>query len=1440
MRERKNLPIVKRLLAIILVGLILLTALPMQTLLCAVSYAQNSDSTEEDPPIDDIPVTEILLTPTEITLEPGETVALDITVFPDTATDKTLTFESSSPLVASVDSDGAITALREGCADITVTAVSGVSAVCSVTVSYKYFTVRFLDIDGSVISEQSVREGFPAQAPAIPVHTGYDFTGWLPADFDCITQDVDVQSTWSMTVYDITLVLNGGTCDEFPTSYTVESGSISLPSPTRNGYTFRGWYDNSDFSGDAIESIETGSSGNKVFYAAWDVVSYNITYELGGGSIHTVYFSSYNIESPDVYFPIPERMGYDFCGWYDNPSFSGEPMVCIASGSFGNVRVYASWTAKIYTIQYELAGGAFSHGSVTTYTIESDYITLPTPERTGYDFLGWYDNAAFGGVQVQGISAGSYGNRVYYAKWSPTRYSITVRTYGGTIEGTVPASYTIESETIFLPAAGKTGYTFIGWYDNEEFAGNPVTEIESGSYGDKYFFARFDIITYLITYNLNGGTFDVTAPAGYDVESETIILPVPTRTAYVFDGWYANQTYMGDSVVSIEHGSVGDVSLYAKWTPIRYTVTYNTNGGELSQFAITAYTIESLDFMLPQVTKRGYDFAGWYDNQAFSGNAVLSIPQGSYGDKAFYAKWQPTVYFISYSVNGGVLPAYVPTEYNIESQSFSLPVPVRPGYDFSGWYDNTELSGNAVYSVPSGSTGNMELYAAWTPVIYRVTYNMNGGTVEGSLVFTYTIESDTIILPQAEKRGYTFRGWYSNPEYSGLSVTAIAAGSYGDITLYARFDVIIYHITYYTNGGSVTNAPTEFTVESGLIILPSPSRVGYSFAGWYRNDEFTGERVNAVLNGSVGDVILYAKWNIVFYTITYNLQGGVMPQGEIADTFTIESDAIELPVPTRVGYVHTGWYETAECNTTPLRTIERGSYGDKTLYSGWRRLKFYVRFFDRDGITLLSDAYVEYGYAATPPTTVPAHEGYYFAGWSGDYSFISADTDFIAVYELVEYTVTFTDIDYSVIERQNVKYGQSAKAPVPPEHDDCVFVFWSCDFSCVKSDLTVTAVYRAVTVNQKPVSGQRFITNEYVASGDDYIAAVEANGMFYALTSLTRYGDYGLWAMPLYRVGNTLKPADDTAYITDAVFSAEGSDRDGYVFTAESGGRLTMQSGDFTILDTSTDDADRFIYQYRNGAWRLYDYTKSTYLCLNSAECYFTTGSILQAASITLFKRINLPDYVERDEPVLNKLYTLVAVRHDGTAFALTERDGELFGTPAEVADGKLYFFDNIDERPVAFRMVFGDNKKGFSLRSASSGKYLGIEEEYLSLTDEMQNYWVCKTHPLSNDKSLCEINTGKWVYCNADGVFFAEDETSHTRLYLFERSRSTGVMGDLNMDGKVNTGDAVMILKASAGIVNLTKDQLANSDTNADSRLNTGDAVYILRYVVGICDWLG
>lgn len=235
-----------------------------------------------------------------------------------------------------------------------------------------------------------------------------------------------------------------------------------------------------------------------------------------------------------------------------------------------------------------------------------------------------------------------------------------------------------------------------------------------------------------ITYNLNGGSFDSMQiiPDSYNILSSTdTVLPTPTKAGYNFGGWYTSPFYYYTEVTSIPAGSSQDYSLYAKWEIITYNITYELNGGTISESYATTYTVKD-SITLPTPTKDGYDFIGWDENATI----FAEIPTGSTGNRQFTAAWAEQVYSITYNWNEGTMPESYVTKFSGEVEVI-LPTPTRTGYSFDGWYaSETFDSYQKVETIPVGFKQDLTLYAKWNPPIWTVSstdiyyFEQNGDT----------------------------------------------------------------------------------------------------------------------------------------------------------------------------------------------------------------------------------------------------------------------------------------------------------------------------------------------------------------------------------------------------------------------------------------------------------------------------------------------------------------------------------------------------------------------------------------------------------------------------------------------------------------------------------------------------------------------------------------
>ncbi|MDY6367619.1 MAG: InlB B-repeat-containing protein [Clostridia bacterium] len=648
-----------------------------------------------------------------------------------------------------------------------------------------------------------------------------------------------------------------------------------------------------------MSEIPAGSTGDVTVTATWEVIDYAIEYVLNGGTNATGNPTTYNIESGDITFAAPTREGYTFKGW----SVSG-----ITSGDTGDITTSAKWEIINYTIEYVLGGGINNYSNPSTYNVETDTIIFADPIRTGYIFKNW---------SVSQIQKGHIGNVTTTAVWEAESYAINYVLNGGTNAATNPATYTIESGDITFAAPTKNGYTFKGW---------SVSGITAGTTGEVTTSASWEVISYTITYVLNGGNNNVSNPETYTIE-DTITFAAPTKNGYTFKGW---------SVNGVTAGTTGAITTTATWEAIKYAITYVLNGGTNVASNPATYTIEdSITFATP--TKNGYTFKGW---------SVAGIPAGTTGAITTTATWEAIKYAITYVLNGGTNASSNPATYTIESSNITFAAPTKNGYTFKGW---------SVSGITAGTTGAITTTASWEAIEYSITYVLNGGTNASSNPTTYTVESSNITFAAPTKNGYTFKGW---------SVAGITSGNTGAVTTTASWEAVSYTITYVLNGGTnATGNPTSYTIESETITFAAPTKTGY-IGSW---------NPATIPQGSTGNKTITAVWtDATPYNITYNLNGGTN-NPENPTTYKVSDATITFAEPTRSGYTFKGW--------TPA-TIPQGSTGDKVITASWEIIRYTITY-NLNGGTNNPNNPASYTVEDSLITfAAPTKDGYRFDGWS--------------------------------------------------------------------------------------------------------------------------------------------------------------------------------------------------------------------------------------------------------------------------------------------------------------------------------------------------------------------------------------------------------------------------------------------------------------------------
>ena len=501
---------------------------------------------------------------------------------------------------------------------------------------------------------------------------------------------------------------------------------------------------------------------------------YTVTMDTAGGDpIRPI---QYTVESEAFQLPTPVRTGYIFLGWTGEGITEPQKTIEIPQGSTGDRTYTANWQVIEYTIITLLEGGNAGSSEVYFYTVEQT-VTLPTPTRTGYTFLGWTGEGITTPQPNVTIPKGSTGDKTYIENWKLTEYNITMDLNGGS--GQEKMVYTITDEDFELPTPTRNGYEFVGWTGERITTPRTSVRIPKGSTGNKAYTANWKVIEYTITLDTNGGP--AMASIRYTVE-DSVTLPYPLRPGYEFVGWTLDGSGMLPAMpLIIYYGTTGNLRYKAEWRLAEYTITMDLNGGSGQEKVV--YTITDEDFELPTPTRNGYEFVGWTGERITTPQTSVKIPKGSTGNKAYTANWKVIRYTITLVTNGGAVIASI--RYTVED-SVTLPIPPeRPGYEFAGWVlDGSGQFPSTPMIIPAGSTGDRLYKAEWRVATYTITYVSHGKaynwvqyTINNQVYFGTPEEDPSYYLP-----GYTFVGWKIDGVEGTPRSYMLPKGSYGNRT----------------------------------------------------------------------------------------------------------------------------------------------------------------------------------------------------------------------------------------------------------------------------------------------------------------------------------------------------------------------------------------------------------------------------------------------------------------------------------------------------------------------------------------------------------------------------------------------------------------------------------------------------------------------------------
>lgn len=773
---------------------------------------------------------------------------------------------------------------------------------------------------------------------------------------------------------------------------------IELPAApaAQDGWEFVAWSDGSQ----SYEAGETYTVESDVtFTAVWETAApvapaeYTVTYAFGEHAADdaTLPAAVTVRDGAEVVLPAAPAAatGWLFAGWSDgSETYEAGAAYTVES----NVTITALWdqipTAN-YTVTFDLGAHAADgeEAPAAQTTPENTPITLPDgpAAATGWEFIGWSDDADGENVFEAGSQYTPVGSGLLYAQYAPIDYTVIYHLNDGDNNAANPASFNAADADITLSDPSRNGYTFGGWFAEEDFSDTRVTGFASDIGRNVELWAKWTATQYDITYNLDDGINHAGNPANYTIETPTFTLQAPTRAGYEFEGWTYDNVTTPMTTVTIARGSTGERTYTANWSPISYDITYITQEGTHSN--PTSYTVESGTITLGDAELTGYTFVGWY-TQMDGGEPVTQIvPRETLANITLYARYTVNTVEVIFDYNYEDAPERVTL--NIVFNTIlgevdgmdDILAHERSGYTIVSW--NTAADGTGtVYALDKGIVDavGLILYAQWTESVYDVTYHLDDGTIEaeeGVTYDTYTYGTG-LTLPAATKAGYNFGGWYANAEFEGDAVTEISESDTGAKEFYARWEAADFEIKLdyqYNDDVRVVTVTYGSTFASGRGWHETLERTGYVFLGWNESADGTGDSIEGTdtLDFVPDNYTLYAIWAI---QVTFHANGGSMDEGEtlVLNVTSGEINAYEVEAPQYEGYRFEGWFTGAADGDEMQFPIEVTA--PATYYAHWTRV--YDVTIDGKPVAELAEG-EEYELE-----TPEARDGFTFMGWTTD------------------------------------------------------------------------------------------------------------------------------------------------------------------------------------------------------------------------------------------------------------------------------------------------------------------------------------------------------------------------------------------------------------------------------------------------------------------------
>jgi len=378
-------------------------------------------------------------------------------------------------------------------------------------------------------------------------------------------------------------------------------------------------------------------------------------------------------------------------------------------------------------------------------------------------------------------------------------------------------------------------------------------------------------ITYTITYNSNSATSG-SAPSNGSYRSGDVATTVASnsgtlaRTGYSFAGWNTSADGSGTTYIA-GSGTLTtsrDLTLYAMWTEITYTITYNSNfatSGSVPSSQTKTYGVDlTVASNSNTLLRTGYSFAGWNTSADGSGTTYIagSGTLTTNTDFTLYAKWSANSLTVSFDSQGGSLIADGSASTG-GSISASPGTPTRTGYTFNGWF--AASTGGSALSFPyaHGQTSGFTLFAQWSANALTVTYDSQGGS--SVTADSTTTGSSIAASPGTPTRtGYTFTGWFGASSGGTQISFPHLHGQTASFTLFAQWSANSLTVAFDSQGGSpIADGPAS-TGGSISASPGTPTRTGYTFNGWFAASTGGSALSFPYAHGQTSGFTLFAQW----------------------------------------------------------------------------------------------------------------------------------------------------------------------------------------------------------------------------------------------------------------------------------------------------------------------------------------------------------------------------------------------------------------------------------------------------------------------------------------------------------------------------------------------------------------------------------------------------